>query len=125
MEHKGRLEWVERNRRRPERYQKIGALVEGLMEGLEDNVAARMLAGALADVVDDQARQCCRVARLRGSMLEIHVNHPSLVRPMLMRWYAPMLESARRTPVKPKVTKLAFTYGTAGMAIPTCNGNLT
>ncbi|MFQ5415141.1 MAG: hypothetical protein ACE5E6_11855 [Phycisphaerae bacterium] len=96
-----RLGWLQRNRFRPNRAQRIGSLAAGMLERLEDPRRGRSgamadIAAALGGLVDETFCRHCRVAGVDRGRVVIHVDRDDLVFPMRVRWLLPLRDGLSR-----------------------------
>lgn len=113
------LSWVQRNRVKRERTQRAGAGIRRLVENVVGPLEpARMqtIVATLARVLDDECRSSCRWTLSDAQTLTIIVDAPAMIPVLRRRWESILLrELAASKGVR--ITRVNFTYGTAGGAI--------
>ena len=112
------LKWIQENRGRRKRTRQVGTLINDLAQHVEARDALGKNARAIADFVDDEFRDHCRVAGFRAGALLIHVDHASLVYPMRLRWLARLVRALPRLAEGRRVSEIVFAFGNDGARIP-------
>ncbi len=119
MSRDGRLKWIQANRTRRDRTRRVGEMIERLVEQAAGTGAeeASRVAAIVADLVDDDFRQCCRLVFGEEGVVVINVDHPTLVQPMRQRWLVSLREAmvGRRTPTR--IRRIVFAYGEVGVML--------
>jgi hypothetical protein len=93
-------------------------LIGDLARQVEAGDAAAGSAAAIAEFVDDEFRDHCRVAGFRADALLIHVDHASLVYPMRLRWRARLQRVLPQLAGQRRVSGVLFELGSDGDRVP-------
>lgn len=114
-----RLTWVARNRVRADRTRRAGELIgAAVLEAKRpDGGAMEIVAKALGGRVDEEFRRHCRIAAVRGGLLHIHVDAPSLVSAMRTRWRSVICEALRTTGREVTAREVVFGFGREGVLV--------
>ena len=115
-----RLQWVIANRTPRGTIPRIGAMIGGLVEdGLRrDNRQRSKLASILAECVDQEFRQHCRMGDLHNGMLAMEVDEPGLISILRGRWASKIESALRNRGAKTGVHSVFFKFGRSGDRIP-------
>lgn len=114
-----RLEWVSKNRTRRDRTRRAGDLVGAVVQSgrRPNDEVLHCMAEALAACADEEFREHCRVADFRGGLLRIHVDAPTLVSTMRVRWQTKILAAIK--PLRPPIAlrDVYFAFGRDGAPV--------
>lgn len=115
MSDESRLQWVSNNRRRESNAKRIGSQIAGLVESLErDALPVEAAVACLAEVVDDEFRELCRIERIENGVLCVGVAEASATSNLARKWSGKLRKAL---PAKLKIRRIAFAYGTRGYRI--------
>ena len=116
MDMRGRLEWVQRNRTRKDRTQRVGSRIQHLVRQLEAGAAAINgdLLRTIAQGVDAEFRRHCRILVVNSNLLLVSVDQASMVYTMRTRWQG-LLGTLT---VGRGVRRIAFRFGDEGVSVP-------
>lgn len=110
-----RLEWVSKNRRRESDVKRIGAQIAGLVASLERQaLPVEEAVARVAEVVDDEFRELCRIEGIKNGVLRVGVAEVSATSNLSRKWSGRLREAL---PAKLKIRRVSFTYGTRGYRI--------
>ena len=125
MSTRRQLEQIQKNKMRGSRARSAGTMVKRLAKQLfeHDFAASSGVALFLAGVVDDDFRTHGRVGQVRGGTLTINVDHPALVYSMRAQWLLPLARALRERAGQPRISRVVFEFGEAGVSIPAPQGN--
>lgn len=115
------LYWVQHNRTPKDRTQNVAAGVVRFVEHLLGPFArGRMtaVADSCARIVDDEFRDCCRLALTSAQTLTIVVNAPAMIPMIRRRWEREILRELSALRGGMRVTRVNFEFGTTGMTVP-------
>jgi len=110
---------VARNRLRTDRTRRAGELIgAAVLEGKRpDGASIEAVARALAGLVDEEFRLHCRIAAVRAGLVHIHVDAPSLVSAMRMRWRSVVCEALRGSGRAVTARDVVFGFGREGVSV--------
>ncbi len=120
MQSDARLRWVQKNRKGEERVRRAGAAIQRtIQEAVSDRgvSAAKLVATAIAGVVDSEFRAHCRIYVSEHGALIVHVNEPALVYAMRVQWsevIRSVLSGIRNNTL---TNGISFRYGSAGVQV--------
>lgn len=120
------LLWVQKNRGpRADRTHSAGKLVLEFARALGETQVEGLgrLAEVVAQIVDVQFREHCRVAEVREGVLRVCVDEPGLIPVLRMKWAESLPGELRKRRARPAVREVRFEHGGAGATIkpPTLN----
>jgi hypothetical protein len=118
MDRKHQLQWVQRNRHREGRVLRAGTMIQGIARQMKAEDEAVRVAGAVAELVDDEFRRHCRIAAVRSATVVVHVDHPSLVYSMQQQWLSPLSRALQGTDVGRRIRRIVFETGQDGVRVP-------
>jgi len=111
-----RLHWVMANRTPRGATAPIGVKISGLIKGAlwRDREHRSQLASVLADCVDQEFRQHCRMGDLHNGVLAIEVNEPGLISILQARWASKIEYALRKGGGKAGAHRVLFRFGRGG-----------
>ena len=114
------LHWVQRNRCTGKVTFEAGALIHRLLNGLSAGVEScpDALVAAVAESVDAEFRDHCRLAMGSGRMLLVNVDRPEFVAVMRRRWSAQLRRKLGGSGGRSAVSEIRFSVGVSGRSIP-------
>ena len=118
MDDRKRLEWLMRNRAKPARMTPANAAITALVEKVwaNDVEPAEEAASALAEVVDDEFRRHCRVAKWQAGWLRIEVDEFSMMPLLRHQWAGPIRAAWPALGLK-ALKRISFEHGRSGVPI--------
>jgi hypothetical protein len=106
---------VAHNRARTDRTKNAGGFISGLATQLEIGHAELSAAvEAINPVIDEDFRRHCTVGVIGDGALTIHVDEPSLVAAMRVRWAGAVLEAVRQLRKFSKIRQVTFEFADDG-----------
>ena len=120
MDDTSQLDWVARNRARPDRRELAGEVVAKIVDrlGRQSEEPTGRVAEILAGVVDEEFRRHCRVGRIVAGTLAIQVDEPARVSVFTRLWSLRVLEAVRSRRGCGSIRQVVFEVGSYGRSIP-------
>ncbi len=115
-----RLQWIQANRGKKERAQRAAVPIQRLVENMLAGTgveAAKRVASVAADIVDEEFRTHCRIWSIQRGAVIVHVDDPTLVSPMRLRWLGPLRERLVSVKAGHLAHGIIFRYGEAGFRV--------
>ncbi|MCH7994566.1 MAG: hypothetical protein IIB57_08990 [Planctomycetes bacterium] len=115
-----RLRWVQRNRGAGKVTVEAGALMRRLLQGLSTGVVScpDVLMAVVAESVDAEFRNHCRLAMGPGRTLRVNVDRPEFLAVMRRRWSAQLRRKLGEPRGRSAVGDIRFLVGVSGRSIP-------
>ena len=111
------LSWIQRNRTRRTRTQRLGNIVRCWAGGLESSGGGQ-IESAVDEIVDDEFRRVCCVRGVQRRCLIIGVREPSLVNWMARRWQTGILAALTRHESVRGINSVRFEFdGSTAMGV--------
>lgn len=110
MDDQCQIAWIQRNRIRTDRTRQAGNAVAPLVANLlaDGRSINQSLADKIAEVVDVEFQERCRLEAVLGNTLVISVDDASLVYPLRLRWSVRLTRLLAAAQRHPRIRSIRF-----------------